>query len=84
MIIRDADGTIYREVTNPAALYDITTGQLICIGEYVDMERVYDKKREELMNKGRIQAANDLCVSKISSQENLDRIWQNNKVEVRH
>jgi len=84
MIIRDADGTIYKEVTNPAAVYDITTGQLICIGEHDDMENIYDKKRTELMNKGRVQAANDLCVSKIASQENLDKIWQSMIVVTHH
>jgi len=84
MVIRDIDGTIYKEITNPAVIYDITTGELLHIGEYHFIEQLYYKKDAELKNKRKIQQAMDMCIMRIVSQEQLDETWRNNKVEVRH
>jgi len=80
----DMDGELfYKEVADPAVVYDATNGKVLHIGEYDIMDKICEDRKVKCFAKGQYQASKDLSVMRLAhNQETIDRVWNTMKVEV--
>lgn len=76
--IRDGQGKTFNTVTNPAVVFDKSTGTLLKIGEFSDMENYFTVSQAAYRNAGFIDMADDVTLMDLPRDQNvIDKVFQN-------
>lgn len=76
--IRDEIGHTFNTVTNPAVIFDKSTGTLHKIGEFADILNHFDVMQAAYHNAGFAGIADDITLMELPrDQETIDKVFQN-------
>lgn len=77
-LIRNEQGKIYNEVSEPAVVVDLAAKCVLKIGEYSDMEIYFNLICKKYKDAGYVEMAHDIALMNIpKDQEEIDKIFHN-------